>query len=73
MPAFFDRLKLIVLAESLGAVESLVGYPWRMSHARMSAAERVAADITDTTLRFSIGIEDAADLQRDVEHALQAL
>lgn len=67
-----DHLKLFSLAESLGGVESLVDHPASMTHASMSAEVRRGAGISDTLLRFSIGLEDAEDLIADFETAFAA-
>lgn len=62
--------RLFSLAESLGGVESLIGYPWTMSHAAFSAEDRLAKGITPATVRLSVGIEDAEDLCEDLAQAL---
>ena len=63
--------KLFQLAESLGGVESLISYPNTMSHASMTAEARVAAGISDGTIRVSVGIESPEDLIADLQQALQ--
>jgi cystathionine gamma-synthase len=70
--ALLGSLHLFSLAESLGGVESLVAHPASMTHAAMDAAARERAGISDTLLRLSIGIEEGADLVRDLETALGA-
>lgn len=67
---FVSRLRHIALAVSLGGVESLICFPARTSHAKMTAEERRAAGIGDALLRISTGIEDPEDLLADVEQAL---
>jgi cystathionine gamma-lyase len=67
---FCERCSLFTLAESLGGVESLVGHPGLMSHASLPAERRAELKLTDNLVRLSVGIEDAADLIRDLEHAL---
>jgi cystathionine beta-lyase/cystathionine gamma-synthase len=67
---FLRRLRLVVHAPSLGGVDTLVSEPRYTSHAHMSAERRAAVGIPDGFLRFSVGIEDVADLIADVEHAL---
>jgi cystathionine beta-lyase/cystathionine gamma-synthase len=62
--------RIFALAESLGGVESLIGYPWSMSHAAFSEEDRVAKGITQATVRLSVGIEDAEDLCDDLGQAL---
>ncbi|HRG17246.1 MAG TPA: PLP-dependent transferase, partial [Pseudomonadota bacterium] len=51
-------------------VESLVAHPATMTHAAMSAEARAAAGIGEGLLRLSVGIEDARDLARDLQAAL---
>jgi uncharacterized NAD(P)/FAD-binding protein YdhS len=67
-----ERTRYFALAESLGGVESLIGHPWTMSHASIPEALRRAAGITSQLVRLSIAIEDASDLIRDLEQALEA-
>jgi cystathionine gamma-lyase len=67
---FLERLAVFTLAESLGGVESLAGYPATMSHVSMPAERRRAAGITDGLVRLSVGIEDAVDLLDDLAQAL---
>ena len=68
--AFVDGLQFFSLAESLGGVESLVAHPATMTHAAMTPEARRQAGIADTLLRLSVGIEDGADLVRDLDAAL---
>ena len=68
--AFLGALQLFSLAESLGGVESLVAHPASMTHAAMDAAARERAGISETLVRLSVGIEDAADLVRDLAQGL---
>ena len=65
-----EKLRLFTLAESLGGVESLIAHPATMTHASMDADARRTAGISDSLLRISVGIEDADDLVRDLQHAL---
>ena len=61
------RTDLFTLAESLGAVESLIEHPGRMTHASVAGtSNEVPADL----VRLSVGIEDVADLLADLEQAL---
>jgi cystathionine beta-lyase/cystathionine gamma-synthase len=66
-----DRLKLFALAASLGGTESLVSQPCATSHHDMAPAERQRRGITDSMLRLSVGLEDAADLIADLNQALE--
>ncbi|MGB0588576.1 MAG: cystathionine gamma-synthase [Myxococcota bacterium] len=65
-----ERTELFALAESLGGVESLIEHPAIMTHASVPLAQREALGISDGLIRLSVGIEDVADLQRDLDKAL---
>ncbi len=67
---FLRRLKLVKHAPSLGGVDTLVSEPRFTSHAHLKSAERATIGIPDGFLRFSIGIEDPADIIADLEQAL---
>lgn len=68
---FLESLKIIMIAESLGAVESLIEHPASMTHASVPKAEREKIGLTDTLIRLSVGLEDVADLLDDLEQALK--
>lgn len=65
------RLKLFVLAESLGGVESLLCYPPRMTHASVAPEERARRGIHDNLIRLSVGLEAAEDLEADLLEGLK--
>lgn len=65
-----ESVNVFLLAESLGGVESLLGYPPLMSHATMTEEQRLAKGIPPTLLRLSVGIEDSQDLIEDLDQAL---
>ncbi len=66
-----DRVRLVANAPSLGGVESLLSLPLHTSHALFSPEERAAAGITDDLIRLSVGLEDVADLEADLDQALR--
>ncbi|MCP0887880.1 PLP-dependent aspartate aminotransferase family protein [Ligilactobacillus sp. WILCCON 0076] len=68
---FVNNLKLIQLAVSLGAVESLIELPCKMTHAELSQEEQQKVGITPQLIRLSVGIEDISDLLADIKQALQ--
>lgn len=68
---FCDRVRLFLLAASLGGVESLVVLPAYTSHYNMSAKELAQAGVAPGSVRVSIGIEDSADLIEDLRQALR--
>jgi cystathionine beta-lyase/cystathionine gamma-synthase len=69
---FVESTRVFMLAESLGGVESIVGYPPLMSHGCMTEEQRIAMGVVPNGIRLSIGIEDPEDLIEDIEQALAA-
>jgi cystathionine beta-lyase/cystathionine gamma-synthase len=67
-----DRVRVFLLAASLGGVESLVVLPCYTSHYKMNQAELNAAGVGPGTIRVSVGLEDASDLIADLKQALNA-
>ena len=65
--AYAESTRLFQLAESLGGVESLIGYPPEMTHASVRGTPLA---VPENTVRLSVGIEDAGDLIADLEEAL---
>ncbi|MBW2444553.1 MAG: PLP-dependent transferase [Deltaproteobacteria bacterium] len=69
---FIDACQIPYLAPSLGGVESLIEMPAIMSFWDRTPEERTALGMTDSLVRFSVGIEDTADLIADLDQALRA-
>jgi cystathionine gamma-lyase len=69
---FLSTCKLFTLAESLGGVESLIEHPAIMTHASVPPETRAKLGIVDGFIRLSVGIEDIADLQADLDAAFRA-
>ena len=67
---FGDRIRIFLLAVSLGGVESLVSLPMFTSHYNMTAEELRPAGIEPGTVRVSVGVEDREDLIEDLRQAL---
>ncbi len=67
---FLKRVKLPLVAVSLGGVESILSYPATMSHAALPRPERLARGISDSLVRLSVGLESAEDLMADMDAAL---
>jgi methionine-gamma-lyase len=65
-----DRVRIFLMAASLGGVESLVILPIYTSHYNMSIAELKSAGVEPGTVRMSVGLEDPADLIDDLKQAL---
>jgi len=69
---FLSTCKIFTLAESLGGVESLIEHPAIMTHASVPKHTREKLGIVDGFIRLSVGIEDVADLQADLEASFAA-
>jgi cystathionine gamma-lyase len=69
---FLSTCKIFTLAESLGGVESLIEHPAIMTHASVPKETREKLGIVDGFIRLSVGIEDVADLQADLEASFAA-
>ena len=67
---FIARIKLFVLADSLGGVESLIASPAKMTLGPLSDEEKRRRKCTDNLVRLSIGLENAGDLEADLQNAL---
>lgn len=67
---FAESTELFQLAESLGGVESLVNYPSEMTHASVKGTE---AEVPESIVRLSVGIEDVDDLLDDIDRTLARL
>lgn len=69
---FYDGLRLIARAASLGGVETLASLPVHTSHAGYTDEQLKAAGVDPGMVRIALGVEDAADIIQDVERALEA-
>lgn len=67
---FLEQLQLIIFAESLGGVESLITYPATQTHADIPEEIRLKVGVCDRLVRLSVGIEHVDDLRSDLEQAL---
>ncbi len=65
-----ENVKLCILGESLGGVESLISHPATMTHASVPVEKREILGITDGLVRISVGIEDVEDIIADLDQAL---
>jgi cystathionine beta-lyase len=70
VPAVLQRVKLPIIAPSLGGVETILTHCWSMSHAAIPAVTKQTLGIGPELLRLAVGIEDAEDLWDDLEAAL---
>ncbi|MDF2787356.1 MAG: cystathionine gamma-synthase, partial [Neobacillus sp.] len=70
LQVFLSNVKIPVFAVSLGAVESILSYPAKMSHAAMSQEEREKRGIKNSLIRLSVGLENPDDLINDFSQAL---
>jgi len=67
---FMNRLKMCIMAVSLGDCETLIQHPASMTHSTYSKKERQKAGINDGLIRLSVGIENSNDIIHDLEQAL---
>tara|TARA_R110002051_G_scaffold309500_1_gene382151 strand:+ start:5313 stop:6482 length:1170 start_codon:yes stop_codon:yes gene_type:complete len=67
---FFDSIKLLSLSANLGDARSIVTHPASTTHSKLSVIEREAVNITDGTVRLSVGLEHIDDIIADVKQAL---
>jgi cystathionine gamma-synthase len=68
-PVLLRSIRLILFAESLGGVESLLTYPLLQTHAAIPEKIRLSTGVNDRLMRLSVGIEDSGDLIADLEQA----
>ena len=68
--AVMNAVELAGLAESLGAVETMITHPATMTHVDVPVGERRARGLGDGLVRLSVGIEDVDDIIADLEQAL---
>jgi methionine-gamma-lyase len=66
-----ERLERITAAVSLGSADTLIQHPASLTHRVMDAHDREASGISEGLLRVSVGLEDPADLWRDLSQALE--
>jgi len=71
--AVMNALRLIAISNNLGDAKSLATHPATTTHMRIGAEERARLGITDGVIRFSIGLEDVADLEDDFSRALDGV
>ncbi len=69
---FINALKLVHRATNLFDNRSLAIHPASTIFGNLSAEERKAMDVDDTTIRLSIGLEDPADIYEDLKNAINA-
>ncbi len=68
--ALLNSLRVVDISNNLGDAKSMMTHPATTTHHSMSAEDREAVGITEGTIRFSVGLEDADDLLTDLRQAL---
>ncbi|MGC5170715.1 O-acetylhomoserine aminocarboxypropyltransferase/cysteine synthase family protein [Microbacterium sp. DT81.1] len=71
--AFIAQLRIVRLVANIGDARSLVAHPSSMTHSHMTESQLADAGITSTTVRLSVGLEDADDIVADLGRALTAM
>jgi O-succinylhomoserine sulfhydrylase len=70
---FMNKLKIAEISNNLGDSKSLSTHPATTTHAKLPPPQRAALGITDSLVRISVGLEDAADIIEDLDQALKAV
>ncbi|MDR1177215.1 MAG: PLP-dependent aspartate aminotransferase family protein, partial [Spirochaetaceae bacterium] len=70
VPVLLREIRLILFAESLGGVESLMTYPLVQTHGAIPEAMRLSAGVNGRLMRLSVGLEDPDDIIADLARAL---
>ncbi len=68
-----NTLELVLISNNLGDTKSLITHPATTTHSKLSEQERGELGIRDSTVRISVGLEDASDINADLEQALASL
>ena len=71
--AFLNALQVIDISNNLGDAKSMAVHPPTTTHRAMSEADRLQIGLTEGWVRLSVGLEDVADLSRDIDRALHAI
>jgi O-succinylhomoserine sulfhydrylase len=69
---FLDALEVVVISNNLGDAKSMATHPSSTTHRATPEVERVAIGVTEGCVRLNVGLEDIADLSRDIARALDA-
>jgi O-succinylhomoserine sulfhydrylase len=70
---FLDNLKMLSKTANLGDTRSIASHPASTTHAKLSAEERAAVNITPGLIRISVGLEHRDDILNDILQALQTV
>ena len=69
---FIEAVKLASHLANIGDAKTLVIHPASTTHSQQTPEELAAAGVTDDYIRVSVGLEDVADIQADLDQALAA-
>ncbi len=70
---FIDATRLVSITANLGDAKTTIVHPATTTHGRLSEQDKALAGITDNLIRVAVGLEDVADLIKDMQRGLQAL
>ena len=70
---FMNRLKIVEISNNLGDSKSLATHPATTTHSKLTKDQRAVLGISDSLVRISVGLEDAADIINDLDQALKAV
>jgi O-succinylhomoserine sulfhydrylase len=68
-----DATRLISITANLGDTKTTITHPATTTHGRLTPQERAAAGIRDSLIRISVGLEEVADIQTDLDRGLRQL
>jgi O-succinylhomoserine sulfhydrylase len=68
-----DSTTFLSITANLGDTKTTITHPASTSHGRLSEEQRLAAGITQGTIRVAVGLEDIADVREDLARGLRAL
>ncbi|MEN0128478.1 MAG: O-succinylhomoserine sulfhydrylase [Brevundimonas sp.] len=71
--AFLDALRIVDISNNLGDSKSIVTHPATTTHRKLGPEGRATVGIAESTVRFSVGLEDVEDLKADLAQAFSAL
>lgn len=70
---FLKAIKLVRITQSLGGDSTTISFPWEMTYGFLPENVRAESGATDNLIRISVGLEDASEIIKDLEQALNAI
>ncbi len=67
-----DQSRMLSITANLGDTKSTITHPATTTHSRLSDEQKQQAGISENLIRIAVGLEDIEDIQRDLQHGLEA-